>query len=273
MASKTPLLTREEEVELAKQIEKGSQEARDRMIRANLRLVISVASQYVGYNVPLADLIQEGNIGLMRAVEKFDYRKGYKFSTYAIWWIRQSILRALDNHARVIRLPTYIVSKLSKMDRTILLLRQKLQREPTSEEIAEEMGVSVQEIEELMAVPSELLSLEVPVDDSPNSPLLRDFIGEPPDGDPLDELIQEEIIRQVLDKLPDKERRIILLRYGLEGCREHTLREIGDQFHVTRERVRQIERAVIRRLRQLLETEEEITAEKLRRDPPPLTSQ
>ncbi len=256
--TKTRLLTREEEVELAKAIQTGDEAARERLIRCNLRLVISVAVKYAAYNVPLADLIQEGNIGLMRAVEKFDHTKGFKFSTYAIWWIRQAVLRALDNYARVIRLPTYVVAKVSRLDRAIARLSQNLERDPTVEEIGAEMELSPEEVQQLMAIPSELLSLELPMDDSPSAPALRDFIQDLDDWsrNPLDGIIQSEQVSRMLDVLPEKERRMMLLRFGLEGHEEHTLREIGTQFQVTRERVRQIEIEVIKRLRQLAAAEE-----------------
>jgi RNA polymerase primary sigma factor len=256
--TKTRLLTREEEVELAKRIQVGDEDARERLIRCNLRLVISVAVKYSGYNVPLADLVQEGNIGLLRAVEKFDHTRGFKFSTYAIWWIRQAVLRALDNYARVIRLPTYVVAKVSKLERANARLHQELQREPTPAEVAEELEVTTEEVQELMAIPSELLSLELPLDDSPSAPALRDFIQDLDNWSrhPLDGIIQSEEVRRMLDTLPEKERRMMLLRFGLDGNEEHTLREIGVQFDVTRERVRQIELDVMRRLRRLAQVEE-----------------
>ena len=260
------LLTREEEVELAKGVEAGCEASREELVRCNLRLVVSVAAKYANYNVPLADLIQEGNIGLLRAVEKFDYRRGFKFSTYAIWWIRQSVLRALDNYSRVIRLPTYVVAKVSRLDRAVIKLRQQLEREPSVEEIADALDLSPEEVEELMAIPSELLSLEVPIDDTPNSPPLRDFIqevethtnkGDDDANDPIEEIIRNEIIQRMMTMLPDKERRMMLMRYGLDGNEEHTLREIGAEFDVTRERVRQIEADVLKRLRLMLETDEQ----------------
>ena len=256
--TKTRLLTREEEVDLAKRIQDGDEVARERLIRCNLRLVISVAVKYSGYNVPLADLVQEGNIGLLRAVEKFDHTRGFKFSTYAIWWIRQAVLRALDNYARVIRLPTYVVAKVSKLERASARLHQELQREPTPAEVAEALEISTEEVQELMAIPSELLSLELPLDDSPTAPALRDFIQDLDDWSrhPLDGIIQSEQVRRMLDALPEKERHMMLLRFGLDGHEEHTLREIGLQFDVTRERVRQIELDVMRRLRHLAQVEE-----------------
>jgi RNA polymerase primary sigma factor len=256
--AKTRLLTHEEEIALAKRVKQEDESAREQLVRANLRLVAKVALQYAGYNVPLLDLIQEGNIGLLRAVEKFDYRLGFKFSTYAIWWIRQSVLRALDNYSRVIRLPTYVVAKVSRLDKAIQRLRQRFERDPTVEEIAREMEVPLDDVRELLAIPSELLSLEVPIDDSPNAPPLRDFIqnGHGDSDDPLTPTIRHEDIQRMLQALPEKERRMIQLRYGLEGCEEHTLREIGRQFDVTRERVRQIEADSLRRMRRFIESEE-----------------
>lgn len=256
--AKTRLLTHEEEIELAKRIEIGDAAAREELIRCNLRLVVSIALRYAGYNVPLADLIQEGNIGLLRAVEKFNYRRGYKFSTYAIWWIRQAVLRALDNYSRVIRLPTYVVAKVSRVERTIQALRQYLGREPSVEEIASELEISVEEVCELLAVPSELLSLEVPINDSPNAPPLRDFIQDVEQSElgPLYSIIQQEDIDRFLRSLPKKERQIIVMRYGLEGQEVHTLREIGEVLGITRERVRQIEAEVRRRWQRFCESEE-----------------
>lgn len=256
--AKTRLLTHEEEIELAKRIEAGDAASREELIRCNLRLVVSIALRYAGYNVPLADLIQEGNIGLLRAVEKFDYRRGYKFSTYAIWWIRQAVLRALDNYSRVIRLPTYVVAKVSRVERTIQALRQYLGREPSVEEIASELEISIEEVHELLAVPSELLSLEVPINDSPNAPPLRDFIQdfEQSEFGPLSNMIQQEDVDRFLRSLPEKERQIIVMRYGLEGQEVHTLREIGEALGITRERVRQIETEVRRRWQRFCESEE-----------------
>ncbi|GIX06786.1 MAG: hypothetical protein KatS3mg115_1189 [Candidatus Poribacteria bacterium] len=250
--TKTRLLTHEEEIELAKRIEQGDEEAREILIRSNLRLVVSVALKYRGHNVPVADLIQEGNIGLMRAVEKFDYRRGFKFSTYAIWWIRQAVMRALDNYARVIRLPSYVIAKVSKLDEVVARLRATLDREPTLEEIAAELDLSVDRVREILAVASEPLSLEMPVGEDRDASLLRDFVHDDSTaaGDAmLHDIIVEQEIEELLSKLPEREQQVLRLRYGLDDGRERTLREIGAMFQVTRERIRQIEAEALRHLR------------------------
>ncbi len=252
--TKTPLLTREQEVELAKGVEAGSEAARERLVRSNLRLVVSVALKYRDHNVPLSDLIQEGNIGLMRAVEKFDYRRGFKFSTYAIWWIRQAVMRALDNYARVIRLPSYVVAKISKFDDTAGRLRQELERDPSVEELAEALELTPDRIRDILAVSSDPLSLEMPVSEERESSQLRDFI-EDKDGESqheiLSNIILEQDIESMLEKLPPRERQILRMRYGLDDGQERTLREIGVRFDVTRERIRQIEAEALRALRGL----------------------
>ena len=252
--TKTPLLTREQEVELAKGVEAGSDAARERLVRSNLRLVVSVALKYRGHNVPLSDLIQEGNIGLMRAVEKFDYRRGFKFSTYAIWWIRQAVMRALDNYARVIRLPSYVVAKISKFDDTAGRLRKELERDPSVEELAEALELTPERVRDILAVSSDPLSLEMPVSEERESSQLRDFI-EDKDGESqheiLSNIILEQDIESMLEKLPPREHQILRMRYGLDDGQERTLREIGVRFDVTRERIRQIEAEALRALRGL----------------------
>jgi len=262
--TKTPLLTREQEVELAKGVEAGSEAARERLVRSNLRLVVSVALKYRGHNVPLSDLIQEGNIGLMRAVEKFDYRRGFKFSTYAIWWIRQAVMRALDNYARVIRLPSYVVAKISKFDDTAGRLRQELERDPSVEELAEALELTPDRIRDILAVSSDPLSLEMPVSEERESSQLRDFI-EDKDGESqheiLSNIILEQDIESMLEKLPPREHQILRMRYGLDDGQERTLREIGVRFDVTRERIRQIEAEALRALRGLSKGEAVVSDE------------
>jgi len=262
--TKTPLLTREQEVELAKGVEAGSEAARERLVRSNLRLVVSVALKYRGHNVPLSDLIQEGNIGRMRAVEKFDYRRGFKFSTYAIWWIRQAVMRALDNYARVIRLPSYVVAKISKFDDTAGRLRQELERDPSVEELAEALELTPDRIRDILAVSSDPLSLEMPVSEERESSQLRDFI-EDKDGESqheiLSNIILEQDIQRMLETLPPREHQILRMRYGLDDGQERTLREIGVRFDVTRERIRQIEAEALRALRGLSKGEAVVSDE------------
>lgn len=266
--TKTPLLTHEQEIALAKRIEQGDEEAREILVRSNLRLVVSVALKYRGHNVPVSDLIQEGNIGLMRAVEKFDYRRGFKFSTYAIWWIRQAVMRALDNYARVIRLPSYVVAKISKFDDAAGRLRQELQREPTPEELAAALDLPEERVREILSLSSDPLSLDMPVGEDRDASLLRDFIEDQksePYRDVLADVMLEQEIRQLLDQLPPKEYEVIQLRYGLADGQERTLREIGLRFGVTRERIRQIEADALRRLRYLSTTRDKSSPE----TPPP----
>jgi RNA polymerase primary sigma factor len=256
--SKSKILTHEEEVELARRIEQGDQEAREELINANLRLVVSVALKYKNYGVPLADLIQEGNIGLIKAVEKFDYRKGYKFSTYAIWWIRQAILRALDNHARLVRIPSYVIAKVSKIDDIVAKLGQKFGREPSIKEIADEMGMEEPEVRDLLSLSSEPISIETPMFGDEMS-TIGDFIedkGPSPEQEALGEIIRRERIDELLSVLTPKEKEIIKLRFGLaEGESEgKTLREIGERFNVTRERIRQIEAEALQKLKKWSET-------------------
>jgi len=251
--TKTRLLTQAEEVALAKRIEAGDNDAREMLVRSNLRLVVSVALKYRGHNVPVSDLIQEGNIGLMRAVEKFDYRRGFKFSTYAIWWIRQAVMRALDNYARVIRLPSYVVAKISKFDDAAGRLRQELERDPTTQEIADMLDVPEARVREILTLSCDPLSLEMPLGEERETSLLRDFIEDPAGEshrEVLSDAIMEQEIEGLLDKLPTREQEVLRLRFGLDDGQERTLREIGLQFGVTRERIRQIEADALRHLRQ-----------------------
>ncbi len=249
---KSKLLTREEEAALAQRIERGDQKAREEMALANLRLVVSVASKYQGHNVPLSDLIQEGNIGLMRAVDKFDYRRGFKFSTYAVWWIRQAVMRALDANARSIRLPSYIVAKKAKCEEAAARLRQRLEREPTLIEIGVELGWPENQVRSVMSIEADALPLDMPIGDSAETATMMDMI---PDDrrETADELltniILEQEIERLLEQLPDREREILRLRFGLEDGRERSLREIGEMQNVTRERIRQIETQALRSLR------------------------
>lgn len=261
-AAKSKLLTKQEEIDLAKRIEKGDKEAKEALVNANLRLVISVALKYKGHNVPLEDLIQEGNIGLMKAVEKFDYHKGFKFSTYAIWWIRQAVMRALDNHSRTIRLPSYIVAEISKCNSVFSELRHKLERDPSIEEMSEALDMPMDKVKHLMSLStSEPLSLDMPIKDERDSAELQDFISNSKavsHEEIMDEVVLEEQVNNLLNKLSFREREIIKLRYGLKDGQKHTLREIGKQFAVTRERIRQIEAEALRRLRYWGKLTEEI---------------
>lgn len=257
------LLTREEEVELAKRIEAGEMEngdtadaeqARDQLVQANLRLVISIAVKYQGHNVPLEDLIQEGNIGLIKAASKFDYRKGFKFSTYAIWWIKQAIMRTLDNFSRSIRLPSYVVAKMNKFDAVYAALCQELQREPRRDEIAEALDLSLRQVEEILTFNADAISMDLQLSDERSAATLGDLIEDPAtsgEEGPIAEMINEDLIAQFLKRLPDREQKVLKMRFGLEDGERKTLREIGVALEVTRERVRQLEIEAIKRLRVL----------------------
>jgi len=248
---KIPLLTSEEEVELAKMIEKNSEEARRRLAEANLRLVVSIAKKYVGRGMLFLDLIQEGNLGLIKAVEKFDYRKGYKFSTYATWWIRQAITRAIADQARTIRIPVHMVETINKLIRISRQLVQELGREPLPEEIAHEMNISEERVREILKIAQEPVSLETPIGEEDDSHL-GDFIEDQEAQAPADaaafELLREQI-EGVLDTLSAREEKVLRLRFGLDDGRSRTLEEVGQFFGVTRERIRQIEAKALRKLR------------------------